>query len=37
LPNSEILNQEGLNIPLHPNLSDQDVAYIIESIRNFPL
>ena len=35
LPNSERLNEEGLNIPLHPNLSDSDVAQVISAIRSF--
>lgn len=35
LPNSEILNEEGLNIPLHPSLSMNDVDKIIEYIKKF--
>ena len=35
LQNSEILNESGLNIPLHPNLSEKDVDYIISSIKEF--
>jgi aminotransferase len=35
LPNSEQLNQQGLNLPLHPNLSETDVAYIIDCITKF--
>jgi len=35
LKNSEILNDTGLNIPLHPNLSEKDVFYIIEKIKEF--
>ncbi|HSU28528.1 MAG TPA: DegT/DnrJ/EryC1/StrS family aminotransferase, partial [Chitinophagaceae bacterium] len=35
LPNCEILNEEALNIPLHPNLSMDDVDHIIESIKKF--
>lgn len=32
LPNSEKLNEEMLNIPLHPNLSDDEVNLIISAI-----
>jgi len=35
LPNSERLNEEGLSIPLHPRLTDQDVEYIIGKIKAF--
>jgi len=35
LKNSEILNEVGLNIPLHPNLSERDIEYIIETIMKF--
>lgn len=35
LKNSEYLNEVGLNIPLHPNLSEQDIEYIITKIREF--
>ncbi len=35
LPNSELLNDSTLNIPLHQNLSDSDVARIIELLRAF--
>ncbi|MBR2208697.1 MAG: DegT/DnrJ/EryC1/StrS family aminotransferase [Synergistaceae bacterium] len=35
LPNCEKLNEEGLNIPLHPSLSMENVEYIIDTIRNF--
>jgi len=35
LKNSEILNDAGLNIPLHPNLEIEDVYYIIEKIKEF--
>lgn len=33
LTNSEILNKTGLNIPLHQNLSDNEVNYIVDSIK----
>lgn len=33
LKNCEELNETGLNIPLHPSLSDNDVDYIIETIK----
>lgn len=35
LVNSETLNKNGLNIPLHPNLSREDVAYVIDKIVSF--
>lgn len=35
LPNTERLNEEGLNIPLHPNLSASDVTTVIETIKSF--
>jgi aminotransferase len=35
LKNSEILNEIGLNIPIHPNLSEKDVEYVIDSIKSF--
>ena len=35
LPVAERLNEELLNLPLHPNLSDRDVEYIIEKIKGF--
>jgi aminotransferase len=35
LKNAEILNETGLNIPLHPNLSDKDMDYIISTIKDF--
>lgn len=36
LPNSERLNEEGLNLPLHPNLSESDVAQVLSAVRSFP-
>ena len=35
LKNSEILNEVGLNIPLHPNLSERDIQYIVKTITGF--
>jgi aminotransferase len=35
LPNCERLNEEGLNLPLHPNLSDADVEKIVSSVRGY--
>lgn len=32
LPNAERLNQVGLNLPLHPRLSDEDVQHIVASV-----
>jgi len=37
LLNCEILNETALNLPLHPNLSQSDIAYIVESVRKFNL
>lgn len=35
LPNSELLNNTGLNIPLHPSLTMNDVDKVIEYIKAF--
>jgi len=35
LKNSEILNEDSLSIPLHPNLTEEQVTFIIEKIKNF--
>jgi len=35
LPNCEKLNEEGLNIPLHPSLSMENAEYIIDTIKKF--
>ena len=35
LPNSEKINEKGLNIPLHPGLSSEDVEKIISEILQF--
>jgi dTDP-4-amino-4,6-dideoxygalactose transaminase len=35
LKNSEILNDDCLSIPLHPRLSDNDVEFIINRIKEF--
>ena len=35
LPNSELLAEEGLNLPLHPRLRDDDVARVIDGVRGF--
>ncbi len=35
LKNSEILNETGLNIPLHPSLSMDDVDLIVEECKKF--
>lgn len=32
LPNAERLNQVGLNLPLHPRLSDEDVRHVVASV-----
>ena len=36
LENCERLNDIGLNIPLHPSLSDSDIDKIIEEMRQCP-
>jgi aminotransferase len=35
LPNCELLNQQGLNLPLHPGLSDSDVGKIVDAVKRF--
>jgi len=35
LPNSQEVNDTVLNIPLHQNLSNDDVTYIMNTIHNF--
>jgi len=35
LANCEKLNETGLNIPLHPNLSDSEMEYIMDCIKKF--
>jgi dTDP-4-amino-4,6-dideoxygalactose transaminase len=35
LPNCELLNEEALSIPLHPNLKEEEVELIIELILKF--
>ena len=35
LPNSELINDRAINIPLHQNLSDNDVEYIVKTIKEF--
>ncbi|MBI5650579.1 MAG: DegT/DnrJ/EryC1/StrS family aminotransferase [Chloroflexi bacterium] len=35
LPNSEQLNEDGLNLPLHPNLSAADIDQIITTLKQF--
>lgn len=35
LPNSEALNETGLNIPLHPSLSMNDVDEIVDRVKAF--
>lgn len=32
LTNAEILNQTGLNLPLHPRLSEADVSRVIDAV-----
>ncbi|MBK8809917.1 MAG: DegT/DnrJ/EryC1/StrS family aminotransferase [Acidobacteria bacterium] len=35
LQNSEILNEDSLSLPLHPNLTLDQVAFIIETVKKF--
>ncbi len=35
LPNCEMLNAQGLNLPLHPRLSDEDIERIIDALKRF--
>lgn len=35
LRNSEYLNSCGLNLPLHPNLSDDDIFKIVQTVNSF--
>jgi aminotransferase len=35
LPNCERLAEEGLNLPLHPRMSDEDVATVIDAVSSF--
>ena len=35
LPNSEVLNEDSLSIPLHPNLTLDQVTYIVDTIKKF--
>lgn len=36
LPNCELLNEDSLSIPLHPNLTLDQVSFIVETIKQFP-
>lgn len=36
LPNCELLNEQGLNLPLHPRLSDEDVYTVIDLLKRWP-
>jgi aminotransferase len=35
LPNCEQLNEEALSLPLHPSLTDADVARVVEKVKAF--
>jgi aminotransferase len=35
LPNAELINETALNIPLHQNLTNDDVEKIVNAIRGF--
>lgn len=36
LANTEKLNMDALSIPLHPNLSEDDVARVVEAVKSLP-
>jgi dTDP-4-amino-4,6-dideoxygalactose transaminase len=36
LENSEVLNEDSLSIPLHPNLTMDQVSLIVDTIKKFP-
>jgi dTDP-4-amino-4,6-dideoxygalactose transaminase len=36
LPNAETLNEQGLNLPLHPRLTDEQVDRVIDGVRSLP-
>jgi dTDP-4-amino-4,6-dideoxygalactose transaminase len=33
LPNCELLSEQGLNLPLHPSLTDADVEQVVEGVK----
>lgn len=35
LPNSEVLNEDSLSLPLHPNLTMENVEYIVDKVKEF--
>jgi dTDP-4-amino-4,6-dideoxygalactose transaminase len=35
LPNSEVLNEDSLSLPLHPNLTMEQVDYIVDKVKKF--
>lgn len=35
LPNSEVLNEDSLSLPLHPNLTMEQVDYIVAKVKSF--
>ena len=35
LPNSEVLNDDSLSLPLHPNLTMEQVEYIVDKVKKF--
>ena len=37
LKNAEELNETGLNIPLHPSMTMNDVDYVVEKIKGCEL
>jgi aminotransferase len=37
LKNSEILNEDSLSLPLHPNLTTEQIELIVDSVKNFSM
>ncbi|HUV45621.1 MAG TPA: hypothetical protein VMW45_00950 [Dehalococcoidia bacterium] len=35
LPGTEVISREVLLLPMHPEISDEQAGYVIESIHNF--
>jgi dTDP-4-amino-4,6-dideoxygalactose transaminase len=35
LPNCELLNEQGINLPLHPALMDDDVSAVVRAVKAF--
>ena len=35
LPNSELLNEESLSIPIHANLTQENIEYVVSKIKEY--